>query len=158
MPVLQMAKRAAKCRGNIVVKVTKGGLCATSHAIMCNWVSKFFLVKRKYVKTGEKKLRRGKVTTDGGCVILSPRVKSDPLEFALSVFETAIHEFAHIRDHQDGKSFTDYNKRWKNRPHERRAVAATQDALAEIDKQKLRKEKKDEAILNLALALEEMKK
>ncbi len=159
MPVLQIAKRAAKCRGNIIVKVTKGGRYTTSKAIMCSWVAKFFLSKRSYTKSSDKtKLKKGRVYTDGGCVIMSPRSKSDPLEFALSIFETAIHEFAHIRDRQDGKSFTDYNKMWKNRPHERRAVAATQDALNEIEKQKIRKEKKDEAILNLAVALEAMKK
>lgn len=159
LPVLQIAKRAARCRGNIVVKVTKGGSYTQSHAMLCDWVSKFFLSKRRYTKSsGKTELKKGRVYTDGGCVILSPRSKHDPLEFALDLFETVIHEFAHIRDRQDNKSFTDYNRQWKNRPHERRAIAATQDVMSNIEKQTLKREKCNEAILNLAIEVEKMEK
>jgi hypothetical protein len=162
LPVLKIAKRVSGCQGNVIVKVTRGGYYTQSRAILCSWVLKSFLSRRSHVKREYRnmgrELRKGRVYTDGGIVILSPRAKHDPLEFAMDLFETAIHEFVHIKDRQDRKSFEEYNKRWKNRSHERRAIAATQDAMDRIEKQALRKNKKDDAILNLAIAIEEMKK
>ena len=45
-------------------------------------------------------------------------VHVDCLDFA----DTLVHEFCHVKDFCDAKFYGHYNRRWKNRPHEKRAI------------------------------------
>ena len=98
------------------------------------------------------------VFSDGGFMFLRIPVMgkynwpdyTDPLYLAEEIYRIAAHEWRHIRDKQKKKQFGQYNRRWANRPHERRAVNSANRAL------RLKDQRKDiqEAILDLALCVE----
>ena len=46
-----------------------------------------------------------------------------------SFVDTLVHEFCHVKDFCDGKKFSQYNRNWKNRPHEKRAMRDTNRLL-----------------------------
>lgn len=99
------------------------------------------------------------VLTDGGYMFLRIPAKSnwagdDPLAAAERFFSLAAHEWKHIADSQKGKRFGEYNKKWANRPHERRAITVGKRA------EKIKDERADvqEAILALAINIEELRK
>lgn len=174
--LLGRAKRLAGCGGNVTVKVTRGGYRVTSSADQCDWVACFYLASRKYTQSsGHSKLKAGRVRTDGGCVELQPYHPpawalrhpgwssnlKDPIEWARKLFETAIHEFYHIREFQEGgKLFKPWSKRGPGgrrpihgtRPEEIRAVNATDDAL---DKIRRNRAEIDDLLIGLAIQMEE---
>ena len=78
----------------------------------------------------------------------------DNLRRAGEIYNTTLHELAHIHDGHLGKRFCDYNKLWKNRPHEKRAINACKRAL---DKNNGHEFAADE-ILNLAIVLDELRR
>lgn len=159
--LLTDAMRLAGATGSVVVKVTRGGARVTSYAKSAAFVYKHFLGARVCTKRGN--VRRGKVATRGGYVVMQPHVRHDPLWAAVDFFETAVHEFAHVHDFQHGgRSALAWSRansagrrpRWAKRPEEIRAVNMTDDALARLSKQPARKAHIDEAIIELALQLE----
>lgn len=119
------------------------------------------------------KLRKGHIRTAGGVVYLQPyhppsyalrnpgwssRVK-DPLEWAKRLFETAVHEFHHIREFQERRPDQLWSKRgdggkrpvWRYRPEELRAMDATDAALSKVRRSQAAH---DEMILELAIQME----
>lgn len=82
---------------------------------------------------------------------LAERMSNDPLVVAKWLYETAAHEWRHVRDVQDGSNRDwDHRPRWGNRPQERRALSTQREAMENI-------ERHADAILALALAIEEHK-
>jgi len=183
LPVLKAAKAAVRCPGDVVVKVTRGG--SRSEARMADYVSKSVLSSRSHIKyspKGVEILRKGWVKTDGGYIVLSPRWFRDPiwgsLNMAEYIFENAMHEFAHIREfiEKDKLSkmpfnkevkkklnelkFSGYNRPWKFRPHERRAVAATIEAQGRVESDWTLEDKikLQDCILDLAIEIDEKRK
>ena len=172
--LLSRAKRLVDCRGDVVVKVTCGGNRVSSHASRCDWVAKFHLAGRACTKaSGRTELRRGKVRTAGGMVTLRPYHPpafalrnpgwhsdlKDPIEWAKRLFETAMHEFHHIREFQERLLFQEWSTRnrggklpaWRYRPEEIRAMNATDEALEKLRRSQA---KHDELILELAIQME----
>lgn len=98
------------------------------------------------------------ISTDGGYMFLQIPAKSnwagdDCLTVAESFFSLVAHEWKHVADMQKRKRFGDYNRRWANRPHERRAITVGKRA------EKIKDERADvqEAILALAINLEKIR-
>ena len=149
LPFLERAKKLAKCKGDVVCKVTRGGVKVRSQACPIEDVPKWFLSTRQ--RTKGFKYKKGYVNTDGGYVLLQPRYRTDPLDMAEQTFWTAVHEFVHIADIQEGLRFGEYGRHWKNRPHEARAVWGTNQAKeehgADADTEKV--------ILDMAVAIED---
>ena len=148
LPVLQYAFRKTRCHGDVVVKVTRGGIHTRSKAERAFSVARWFLSRRS--RTKADKLRTGWVKTNGGYVILQPLLDThlDPILMATSIMDTAIHEFVHIKDFQTGKRFAEYNRNWRNRPHEMRAMMGTRDIVNDPDM------KYQDLVLNLGVWLE----
>ena len=156
-PLLTAAGRAVGTRtGKVIVKVTQGsrGGCQ-GETNSCAWVREFALATRKYTKDG--KLKRRLVATDGGWIRMTlpgPHPAYDPLDQAERFYRLAVHEWAHVKDYQDGgKRFGDYNKRWANRPHEMRANRMCAEAMEREEAGQIKG--RDEEILALAIWLEE---
>lgn len=156
--LLTKAQRAVGCGGSVIVKVTRGGYRVRSRAISATWVKRWFLSTRRSTKGGE--YRRGTVQTSGGYVILQPYRSSDALASAERLFETAIHEFAHVKDFQRGGRWViDWSSpgtggrrpSWEKRPEEIRAVNATDEAL---DRLRRRKAYPQDAVIELAVQME----
>lgn len=95
--------------------------------------------------------------TDGGCLFLKIPVNrfwfKDVLVFAEKIFALVAHEWKHIADLQKEKEFGSYRRRWKNRPHERRAIVAENKAMRAKDK---RMDIQD-AIIDLAINIERVR-
>lgn len=160
-PVLALAKRLVGCKGDVIAKVTRGGYRSRSVALRACGVRKFALGTR-YEKQGSMKL----VPTDGGWVILRPYTEfpitrhtargvestfnKDGIRIAEYLFSTACHEFAHVKEFQEGATFGKYNLRWKNRPHEVRAVFMQKEAV----KKALTRPEYHQAIFDLAVEIE----
>jgi hypothetical protein len=156
--LLVKAKRAARCGGSVIVKVTRGGRRVTSHAKSANFVYQWFLLTRRRTKK-DYELKERRVQTSGGYIVMQP-YRGEPLASAERFFETAIHEFHHVKEFQEGGkfrhkwSFTDGNGRrpvWEKRPEEIRAVNATDEALGRLRR---RKEYPEDAVIALALQME----
>ena len=169
--LLTRAKLLAGCGGDVVVKVTRGGYSGKASAHRCDWVAKWSLCHRRETKAGDYK--EGRISTDGGYIVIAPCHAptgrktvttgwwSDPLNWAQHFFETAIHEFAHVRDYQvGGRDALPWSSRdLKNgrrpphdfRPEEIRAINTTDEAL---DKIRRRRGDIDEMILDLAIQME----
>lgn len=146
-PLLNEARKLAGCRGPVVVKVTEGAVRAASEALpgnprLC-----------ELVRGGGW---REEVASNGGWVWVRLRQwRFDPLAVLEGFFKTAIHEFVHVADMQEGKPFAQYNRRWRNRPHERRAIAGTEDALENLKRHPERSRRVDDLMLELAEWMEE---
>jgi len=162
--LLTAAQRLAGARGAVVVKVTRGGYRARSHASRAWWVSRSFLSRRAYTKASRKtlywKLKRGHVNTAGGYVVLAPQHMADKLEMALQIFQTAIHEFGHVRDFQSRSPrpeeiFGWRGVPWQARPIEIFAEDVKDEALTKLARQRERKARLDDLIIDLALQLED---
>jgi hypothetical protein len=100
-------------------------------------------------------IRISRRSTAGRCdalrdarIRLSPRrdAGQDYLDAAVAFYGVICHEFAHVADRRNGRAFGDYDRRWENRPHERRAMHHEAEAI-----EKLTPAAQDE-ILSLALA------
>lgn len=157
--IILAAQRAAQCKGSVVVKVTRGGYHVRSHAKRSGLVAKWFLSSRAYTKASERcELKKGYISTDGGYVILQPLTSCDPLKTATRLFETAIHEFVHIKDMQESAEFryrdraTGKSLQWEDRPHERRTCVGTTAALTRIQK---RREQLNDMLIDLGVQIED---
>ena len=154
--------RAAKAVGsvrtqNTVIKVT------TSVWRMHGRVHRpFYMYYEKFLKGQPYSGDAGGslVRSDGGYMFLSiPNPSGDQrnweaLDFAEAIYELAAHEWRHVRDFQKGERYGDYNRNWKNRPHERRAISSTKRAVAMVDKD----ERIQDAIIALGLDIERIRK
>ena len=109
----------------------------------------------EYNKKSDRKL----IPTDGGYMFLQIPVTtkwsrySDPLDLAERIFALAAHEWQHIKDYQKKVKFGNYERNWKNRPHERRAITAAKRA----DRVKDKRTDIQDAILNLGFAIENIR-
>jgi len=98
------------------------------------------------------------IRTDGGIMYLKIACGPqgfhywDPLKLAERIFKLVSHEWRHIRDIQKNQRFGEYNRNWKNRPHEKRAIKSAQVAAMKAEKQ----DNIQEAILNLGIKLEKL--
>ena len=112
----------------------------------------------RYLSGGDTK--SGKAITNEGYVELRPWGALRDIDFVEGLFRTAIHEFKHVADFQKHRIFADYKRRWENRPHERRAIHATEAAIQRItrDEEKERKIRIDNLMLDLATQLESISK
>ncbi len=148
--------------GKVVVKVTtstygcSGEVRNSRYGFM--YYHGYLNSSRKWnKKTGEyiNKKDRKLISTDGGYMFLKITAKHrEPLILAERIFDLASHEWQHIKDLQKHGKFGSYNRNWKNRPHERRAITASKRAERVKDK---RLDIQD-AILNLAIYIEELQK
>jgi len=147
-PLIAAAGRRIGARTDVVVKIlgpTSSSQGRANGGIPFLW----HLTCKRQVGCNRKKT----VWSDGGWIELHiPRKHPafDPLEQAERFYRTCLHEWAHIRDFQQGKSFGDYNRRHGNRPHELRASCAVMEATETYYSPTAEK-----AILALALWLEE---
>jgi hypothetical protein len=160
--LLTEAKALAGAKGDVVVRVMGPSYGATSEAKRARAVRKAWLQgKRNWYDRGLKLM----ICTDGGYVIMRPHhhMRIDPLWAAEQFWETAIHEFAHIVQFQSDKFINGqfarfaYSMEWKRRPHELDAVNRTDAALARLAKQKARKARIDDLIIELAIQMEASK-
>lgn len=71
-------------------------------------------------KNGEGSNHRGMAFGSTRCEVFTGR----PIK-AQETFRTLVHELCHLRDKRRGAEFSGYKRRWRNRPHEKRAVRAT---------------------------------
>lgn len=75
------------------------------------------------------------VSTDDACMFLKIPVgsylkyKTNLMDLATAFYGTVAHEWRHIADYQNGAKFGEYNRNWKNRPHERRAIRSKARAM-----------------------------
>lgn len=98
--------------------------------------------------------------TTGGYTVI--RVRADgraPLDAARQFFETAIHEFAHIRDFQQNAPFvyyapgSDRKLPHRKRPHEIRAENAVYDAWETVNRSPARRRQVDAMLGELATVI-----
>lgn len=165
-PALLEAGRAAHARTtNVVVIVNPGrtwhsrvhGMAHRSSA-----VARWLVSSRRHTKTsGRTELVKGWVDTDGGYFsIVLPvaslprdmrRTAHDPLIRAESFYAIAAHEWAHIRQYQQGVRFdrAQHNRRHDNRPWERAANRVMKAASSKLTSPR------QDAIIALAIALDE---
>jgi hypothetical protein len=80
----------------------------------------------------------------------APAFKYDGLRDAESFYKTAAHEARHVRDGQKGVKFGEYNRNWKNRAHEKRAMRSAIKAESRI----VSRPGCQDAIIALGIALE----
>lgn len=66
----------------------------------------------------------------GGCVL----EERGATLWARKIYGMMVHESKHVADFQNNQPFGDYGKRWKNRPHEKRAITTEAGAYAELDR------------------------
>ena len=128
-PLLSAAGRAVGARtGGVVVKVTQARTWGCSGQAW-DWTA----VRRGWL-TGNRNHQRWIETDRGAILIRLPLVRPthDPLERAERVYRVALHEWQHVKDYQRGRRDNYSSRRrprWRDRPCERRAMAATSDAL-----------------------------
>ena len=143
--LLQQAAVAAHVKGPVVTIVRRGSWHPRGQA------------HRQRMLINPKTKRP--VSTRVGWIELWPRTDyHEAYDYVVSYqcfFKTAIHEYAHVRDLQKNKPFGQYNRRWKNRPHERRAIRAADRGVEWISARERRQIEVNEAILALAIAVEE---
>jgi len=142
-PLLAAAARAVGARyAKVPIKVTQGHNCG-SHGEACKvlWVKLWVLNgKSAFNKRWDRE-----IICDGGYLSIvitnyrHPWVREHAGPYTLDIFELMIHEFAHIKDFQTGRS-RDLNRRsycksgtrklpWIRRPIEISAINQTNDAL-----------------------------
>jgi len=134
--IIKEAAKAIKPRvrhGNVVVKVNRAGERCSGFAERCDYVAKSWLSPRRYkgdhrrVKT-DKGLIVLRVPKAGDPILWDSHLWREPLHIASKFFDLCLHEWGHILDFQKGERFGDYNRRWANRPHERRAECYMEEA------------------------------
>ena len=117
---------------NVVVKVTTASRSVSG----CAEDSKYGKYYEWALDGGrEDGLPSKLIDTDGGYLFLRipyKNVRRDLIELAKYVFEIAAHEWKHIADFQNNRKFGQYNKNWKNRPHEKRAILAQHRAVEKL--------------------------
>jgi len=146
----EYAYRVNNCRGEVVVKVTRGGYRTRSYAHNYYAVYKHFLSARSYTKSSNyTKLKEGSVYCDGLVVLKPNKSYRDSLENAQYLMNTIIHEFKHIADFQNKEYFGQYDRKWAERPHECRAVNFTKEIEQRLD------QKYQNLIIDLAIEKEE---
>lgn len=151
--LLHYAARQAGCEGPVVTKVNRGGSRCHGEANKAWCVYEWYTSRKPRDRYGELKYDRS-TQTNGGFVTLWPftvngwRKPADPLACAESLFKLAVHEYQHVADFQQGKPM-EHRKRWANRCQEKRANTTATFAALRPDK------KRDELILNLAVAIEQ---
>jgi hypothetical protein len=125
LDLLGRAASAANASGPIVCLVERGAFRARGEASSAREVS-----AKKLKARGP--YRRSSYATNAGWVTLWPGTKLHrPVADVLAeLYETALHEFAHVADFQAGLPFTDYHLAWVNRPHEIRANRAVAKIMA----------------------------
>lgn len=155
--LLEHAAKEAGCEGPVVTKIHRGG--RRSHGLAERfWFIYAWALSNKRGRPDNRpqnladamRPQKG-VRTNGGWVQIWPRTTGDPLLCVEDFYRTAVHEFAHVADMQQRKRFGEYNRQWANRPHERRAITAAMFGSLKRDT------KRDERILNLAIAIEQQK-
>lgn len=156
LPVLTSAMRLAGAKGQVVVKVTRGGSRVGSHAHSCAFVYEWFLRGRGGRKA-DGKLKMRPIATCGGYVVMQPlevrrywneRIPCDsvPTGFALRsqsapdglamarrFFETAVHEFAHIVQFQSRTFLTGSPAKFAQRSESSGRRSAWSQRPEEID-------------------------
>ena len=154
-PLLTLAGRSVRARtGGVVVRLAKTsrGIHGLTHS--CSRVR----------VAGQKRMIR----TD--CADIQLWIPSfvwyrDTLDWATQIYEIAAHEWAHVFDAQEqarGKYVPMAHRvngrrcAWKRRPEELRAQDAAHDAMPERQP-KLRRERIEDAIIALALYIDEEK-
>ena len=151
--VLTAAGRAIGARTSKVLvhvkSVRSGYYSTTGFAVMCSSTRRF--TKGKWI------------ATDGGFIDIGINIKNgmcDPLYIAEQFYNTALHEWAHIKDFQfsfrpEFSHLTNGRRPKHNtRPEEIRAFNMVDDAKAKADRGLLKS--RDDLILDLAISLEEL--
>jgi len=170
--VIKSAAQMLKPRvrhGKVIVKVTRAQVHVSGYAVQANRVLPSEVCGKIYTKLGND-INEGRkmIQTDCGWmlgrlpmpaqpVVWASQPHREPLAIAEKFFWMIIHEWGHIADFQhnvkcrlgERKRFTQYNRQWKNRPHERRANAYRDEA-----KERGLTPEAEEAILNLAVWME----
>jgi len=144
-PLLSEAAKAIGARfSRVPVRVTWSSRGAYGRQLDADAIRSNSLARKPRTKEGI--YRKVWVKVDGGYLFIRIGKKGDPLERAEKAFQIALHEWAHIRDRQRGERFGNYNRRWANRPHERRAECQMRETL-----ERGLSAEAQEAILNLAV-------
>lgn len=152
--VLYMAGKAVGSirTQKVVIKVTSSVYGSSGHVNNSYGFYREWYLKSKpsqYLKY-DKAIR-----SDGGFMFLKIPVRHwEPLRLAEEVYRLASHEWRHIKDVQKKARFGDYNRNWKNRPHERRAMNSEKRAIRIKDK----REDIQDAIIALGINIESIKK
>lgn len=146
-PILSAAARRIGCKAkDVIVKITAKRVL---HGSMGKANRYRQGIKEWFLKRGSKSDRV--IQCSGFVSITIPLgCGGDYLGLAEYFYETALHEFKHVRDFHDGEHFGNCNRNWKNRPHEIRAVDATDEALTKGLTSQMQ-----EAIIALGIAIEE---
>lgn len=124
-PIIAAAGRRIGARTGVVVKVLGPCRGHQGHAKHQFRVYSWHLTQKRTKRLGRS------IATDGGWIELHvPRrhPADNHLMLAEQFYRLCLHEWGHIKDFQDGKRFGDYDKRWANRPHERRAIRMEYEA------------------------------
>lgn len=141
-PLLTLAGKSVGARtSGVVVKVTQGrGYYSRATAKKCNYVYSWHLKGRR---TGEerKQRKRGRlIKTDGGYFFIALPAKCEKFtgiggtDRARAFYDTAQHEWGHIRDYQSGcytpspRTPSGRRIQWRDRPAEIRADNYVADA------------------------------
>lgn len=153
--------RAAKAVGSVrtgkvvviisqSVRGTHGRVDQAGYRFYYRWA----VAGRKRTRGVLTPLDRKPIHSDGGFLFIWLAKGWEALSAAESFYSVAAHEWRHVRDFQKRLSFGQYNRNWKNRPHERRAINSCKRALRIKDS---RTDIQD-AIIALGIAIEESRR
>ena len=121
-----------------------------------------FAFHRKGIPYGINLTGKWKKAVTSGHIDLHPHYqgRKDILTWGEQFLDTIVHELNHVKDFEMDRKFGNYDRRWKNRPHEKRAVRNTDRLLKGENLSNRSKDHKrvaNEALLNLCLYIEENK-
>jgi len=137
--------------GGVVVKIAQSlhshGRAERSNPFYFRWA----LAGKEHKGHLLTSIDREPVLSDGGYIFIWLSNFCEPLRAAEDFYSTAAHEWRHIRDFQKGAKFGQYNRNWKNRPHERRAINSSKRA----ERTKNSRMDIQDAIITLGIAIEE---
>jgi hypothetical protein len=157
--LLELAQKEMKVTGDIVVLIKRGGARGISGlARKAIRIPETLLLRKAGRPTKKDYERIGSlegdklINTDGGYIVLSPcNWWKDSVDCVERLYKIILHEFFHVYEFQCGdKFFGEYNRNWANRPHEIRAVHATNETMGKS----IVKPEVQEAILNMAIKLD----